>query len=617
MITGWIDFERVSSELDPTAVPAGTGRGPRRLVGTGVDVAVDGDEVDLHADRAALVVACGRPRFTDPRAAGVAAQRGPAFAWWELVRAKGADAPAALRGHYALAAIDLRERRVTLATDRFSVFPMFYGRSRGRFAFADRADGVALGREPEVDPQAIFDYLYFHVIPAPRTAYRNVFRLKAAHAIVGDASGEQRRRYWTPRFAPAHGVADLTSLEEEFRASVRQAVAREADGDALGCFLSGGTDSSTVAGMLGEVTRRPARTFSIGFDAEGYDEMAYARIAARHFATEHREHYLTPEDLVRTIPDVAAHYDQPFGNSSALPTYCCARMARESGVTKLLAGDGGDELFGGNTRYAKQRLFAAYEAIPAALRRGLVEPLLLGVPGADRLPLLRKLASYVRQARVPMPERMEVYNLLARLGVAEVLEPSFLASVDPSAPARAQRETYAAGSGVSLVDRMLEYDWKYTLADNDLPKVCGTAALAGVRVGFPFLADEIVDFSLGLPASFKVKGLKLRPFFKAALRGFLPDAVIAKPKHGFGLPFGVWLMRHEALRSLARSSLARLATRGIVRPPFLEALVGRKLAEHPAFYGEMVWVLMMLEHWLAARARTTAAEGLPPVATTA
>jgi asparagine synthase (glutamine-hydrolysing) len=164
---------------------------------------------------------------------------------------------------------------------------------------------------------------------------------------------------------------------------------------------------------------------------------------------------------------------------------------------------------------------------------------------------------------------------------------------------------------------MLEYDWKYTLADNDLPKVCGAAALAGVQVGFPFLADEIVDFSLALPASLKVRGFTLRHFFKEALRGFLPDATIAKRKHGFGLPFGVWLSRHAGLRSLAGDSLARLATRGIVRPAFLDALIERKLAEHPAFYGEMVWILMMLEQWLAAGSPRQASAGPPPVVTAA
>jgi len=616
MIAGWIDFDRAPGRLDLTVVSPETDRGPRRIATPGVEAVAEGEAVDVHADGSMLAIAWGRPRFVEPRVAALAAQRGPALACAELVRAKGAEAPAGIRGHYALAAIDLGERQVTLATDRFSVFPVFYGYSHGRFAFASRADDVRLGREPELDPQAIYDYLYFHVVPAPRTVFRDVFRLEGGHAIVADAAGERRRRYWTPRFAP-DGAADIAALKGEFRTLVRQAVAREADGERLGCFLSGGTDSSTVAGMLGEVTRRPARTFAIGFDAEGYDEMEYARIAARHFAAEHHERYLTPEDLVRSIPDVAAHFDQPFGNSSALPAYYCARMAREAGVEKLLAGDGGDELFGGNTRYARQKIFGAYEAVPGGLRHAVVEPLLFGIPGTERLPLVRKLASYVRQARTPMPERMEAYNLLARLGVAEVLEPGFLASVDPAAPAEAQRETYAACSGRSLVDRMLEYDWKYTLADNDLPKVCGAAALAGVRVGFPFLADEIVDFSLGLPASLKVKGLRLRHFFKEALRGFLPDATIAKRKHGFGLPFGVWLASHAGLRELAGDSLACLAGRGIVRSAFLDALLGRKLAEHPAFYGEMVWILMMLEQWLAARSPSRASQGVPPIVTAA
>jgi asparagine synthase (glutamine-hydrolysing) len=613
MLSGWIDLDRTPAEFDAAVAAREPKGGPRRFATTALEVAVDGAEVDVHLERTFLAVACGQPRFADPEIARLAAHRGPAAACAELIRGKSAEAAAAIKGHYALAAIDLRERRITLATDRFATFPLCYGRSGSRFAFADRADSVPLGSPETVDPQAIFEYLYFHVIPAPRTVFKGVHRLEGGYAMVAEPSREHRVRYWTPRFT-ATTPADPAALAAEFRELARQVVAREADVDLVGCFLSGGTDSSTVAGMLGEVTHRPARTFSIGFDAEGYDEMQYARIAARHFGTQHREHYLTPENLMQGIPAVAAHYDQPFGNSSALPAYYCARLAREDGVTKLLGGDGGDELFGGNARYAKQKLFALYEVLPQALRSSIVEPMLLGTRFADRVPLLRKAASYVRQARLPMPDRMETYNLLTRLGVAEMLEPDFLASVDPASPGRAQRETYAACSGASLVDRMLEYDWKYTLADNDLPKVRGTAALAGMGIGFPFLADEIVDFSLSLPGSFKVRGLKLRPFFKEALRGFLPDSIIAKRKHGFGLPFGVWLTRHDELRTLARSSLSQLAGRGIVRPAFTETLMDKRLAEQPAFYGEMVWILMMLDQWLAARRSRPALERVPPVA---
>ncbi|MGH9253205.1 MAG: asparagine synthase-related protein, partial [Vicinamibacterales bacterium] len=154
----------------------------------------------------------------------------------------------------------------------------------------------------------------------------------------------------------------------------------------------------------------------------------------------------------------------------------------------------------------------------------------------------------------------------------------------------------------SLINRMLAYDWKYTLADNDLPKVVETSALAGIAVGFPFLGEEVVDFSVRLAPELKLKGFKLRWFFKEALRGFLPDEIIAKRKHGFGLPFGVWLTQHRGLHGLVSDALRSLRGRGIVRIEFLDELIDHRLAEHPGYYGEMVWILIMLEHWLAAKA---------------
>src|SRR3990167_6020282 len=276
-------------------------------------------------------------------------------------------------------------------------------------------------------------------------------------------------------------------------------------------------------------------------------------------------------------------------------------MAREDGVTKLLAGDGGDELFGGNTRYAKQKVFGWYDGIPAGLRTGLLEPVSrLGV--MNQIPLIRKAASYVNQARVPMPDRLMTYNLLFRLGVQDVLTPELLAQVDQQDPAQQQRHIWTQARTDRLVNRMLAFDWRYTLADCDLPKVVGTTALAGVGVGFPMLDDRLVGFSQKLPADYKLKGLKLRWFFKEALRGFLPDAIITKKKQGFGLPFGVWANTHPALNALATDSLHSLAKRGVVRADFIQTLLTQRLPEHPGYFGEMVWILMMLEQWLAAKA---------------
>jgi asparagine synthase (glutamine-hydrolysing) len=602
MISGWVDFATATAEREALGIESSG-----VVVGPGVRVSVDGDAASIASDTSCVVALQGSPRFASARLMQLAERENAAAAWLAHYRERGLEAPRDVKGDFAVAIIDLDSRRLVLATDRFGVRPICYAVEAHRVAFADRADAVPLAGPCGIEPQALFDYLYFHVIPAPRTVFKGVGRVPAGHEVICSRAKCEIRPWWTPRF-DEHSRRPLEILKAEFLDTVRSAVAREAAGGGIGAFLSGGTDSSTVSGMIGHVSGQPARTYSIGFDALGYDEMEYARIAARHFRTDHHEYYLTPEDLIAAIPSVAAHYDQPFGNSSALPAYFCAQLARQDGVRRMLAGDGGDELFGGNTRYAIQRVFEVYEAIPAPLRRGFVEPVLLGLPALARIPLGRKAASYIKQARVPMPDRMNAYNLLTRLGLQTMLAPAFLASVDASDPQRQQREVWQRCDAGSLVNRMLAYDWKYTLADNDLPKVVGTANLAGISVGFPLLSDEVVDFSLGLRPALKLKGFKLRWFFKEALKGFLPDEIITKKKHGFGLPFGVWLTRHAGLREFALDALAALRPRGLVRPEFLDELMSRRLAEHPSYYGEMVWILMMLEQWLGPR-KLAALEG--------
>lgn len=500
------------------------------------------------------------------------------------------------RGEFALQVADAASGRAFAAVDRFSIRTLCYRVVDGKLRASERAEELA-GPGAAIDPQVLYDYLYFHCIPAPRTIFQDVFRIPAGHYVLLENGRLTVAPHWVPSFEEPASPPDFARLADTFRQTLRTAVERRLDGGLPACFLSGGTDSSTVAGMIGAVAGRQAHTFSIGFEAEGYDEMAYARIAARHFNTQHHEYYVTPDDLVRSIPAVAQHYDQPFGNSSALPAYYCAKMVREAGASRVLAGDGGDELFGGNTRYAKQRVFGIYGQLPAALRSLVLQPLLQHSP-LGNLPLLRKGRSYIEQARVPMPDRMQTYNLLERLGIREVLGDGILGRADPEAPHRLQREVWALARTNSEVNRMLAYDWRFTLADCDLPKVCGTTSLAGVEVGFPMLDGDLVDFSCALPVNYKLKRLALRWFFKEALRGFLPDEIITKKKQGFGLPFGVWATRHDGLKALAMDSLQSLGARGVVRPAFVQALVNDRLPEHPGYYGEMIWILMMLEQWL-------------------
>jgi asparagine synthase (glutamine-hydrolysing) len=431
------------------------------------------------------------------------------------------------------------------------------------------------------------------MVPGPRTIHAGRHRLLPGSFLRWRNGKAETRSYWEMRFAEDER-RPLPELKQDFLALLREGVRETARDRTVGAFLSGGTDSSTIAGMLGEVTGQPARTYSIGFEARGYDEMQYARIAARHFGTRHHEYYVTPDDVVSAIPQIAALHDQPFGNSSAVPTYYCAKLARDDGVDTLLGGDGGDELFGGNERYAKQYLYSLYSDLPRGLRKGVIEPIVGLLPSAG---IMGKAQRYIRNASQPMPARYDNYNLLERLGPAVVFTREFLDGVDRALPPAQMAQVYHSAHAQSQINRMLAFDLKYTLADNDLPKVVRSCELARVEARFPMLNDALVAFSARLPPELKLKQTRLRYFFKEALRGFLPDEIIGKTKHGFGLPFGPWLQVHKPLQQLVSDSLQDLKRRGIVRPQLVDELLGELVHSHAGYYGTLAWVLMMLEQW--------------------
>jgi len=509
-----------------------------------------------------------------------------------------------LGGGFAVAVID-GSGKVELATDRFASHPICYAAPAGGFIFGSGARLVASHPRvsSELDPQGLFHYLYFHVIPSPDSVFREVRYLEPGSVLEWSKGSVRTRRYWTPEFDNERGRI-RPDESDQFLSGLESAVKRACEGsDSVGCFLSGGTDSSSIAGMLGRVTGTPARTYSIGFDERGFDERHYARLASAHFNTRHREYVVTPDDVVDSAPQIAMSYEQPFGNSSVVPTYYCARLAREDGVDRMLGGDGGDELFGGNERYVKQKIFGLYEHLPKFFRRTVLEKALLGSP-VGGLPLLRKARSYVAQARLPMPDRMESYNHLERSGIEQVCAPELLASIDRSRPRALLRAWYEDARAATMLNRMLALDFKVTLADSDLPKVTAMCWLAGVEVAYPMLDAEVVDLAATLPVVEKVRGMRLRHFFKESLRGFLPDEVLSKEKHGFGLPFGPWAMRDRRLGELAFDSVSSLKERGIVNATFIDDLITRRMREHATYYGTMLWVLMVLELWLARSART-------------
>jgi asparagine synthase (glutamine-hydrolysing) len=399
-----------------------------------------------------------------------------------------------------------------------------------------------------------------------------------------------------------HDVAGVSeaNASQELRRVLRSAVERRIHGRSnVGAFLSGGLDSSTVAGLAAEL-RPGIPTISMGFHADGYDEMEYARIASRHFGTRPLEYYVTPEDVVSTLPMVAAAFPEPFGNSSAAAAYHCARIARDHGIDILLAGDGGDELFGGNERYAKQLIFERYGHVPPVLRLGLLEPLLGAAGRLTHTFPIGKALSYIRQANVPLPDRLQTYNFLHQHDPAEIFTLELLAQVDSSAPMRLLREEYEIPTTCSVINRMLFLDWKFTLHDNDLVKVNTMCQLAGVEVAYPMLDQTVVDFSLRIPGDWKVRHGVLRWFYRRAMQDFLPKEILTKAKHGFGLPFGVWTRAHQGLRRLSEDALSSLAERGYFRREFLREALRLHREGHAPYYGELVWILMVLELWLQA-----------------
>jgi asparagine synthase (glutamine-hydrolysing) len=603
-LTGRVEFDEQSSfpedlckGIDAMA-PAG---GHRRAVSV---PGFAGCMIDGHVltDEGNCYAVSGNVDWLNSELGDIQIKRGPEYALRQAYQQFGIEALQRLGGRFSIFIWNGKEKKGLLATDRFGQMPVFWCRSdNGGISFAPTADALLAisGKQRRVSDQGIFNYLYFHMVPGPQSVFTGVDKLLAAQVLLFDGSGNcDPRRYWTPNFREQDD-ASVAQASEEMLGLLSSSVNRLAQGADTGAFLSGGLDSSTVAGLLARHQPHP-KTYSIGFDAEGYDEIAYAKLASERFDTQFETYYVTPEDVVEALPTIAAAYDEPFGNSSALPAYFCAKVAAEDGRTRLLAGDGGDELFAGNERYAKQTVFEVYrQYVPGWIRNGLLEPLLFkAMPGQARV--VSKARSYVTQANVPLPDRLQTYNFLNLLGLKAVISDALIDAIDPAYPVSLERRIYDEPQKASRLNRMLYLDWQHTLADNDLRKVNRMCQLAGIDVEYPMLDDRLVEFSTRVSSSRKMNRNRLRYFYKRAVDGFLPDAIINKSKHGFGLPFGVWMAEHPGLQELAMDNLARMKRRRYVRDGFIDEIVDLHRSRHAGYYGEMIWILIMLELWLTS-----------------
>jgi len=516
-----------------------------------------------------------------------------------LYVARGRDFFQCLHGGFALALWDDRTRTLILAIDRIGIKTLYLRREGPRLLFASRIRAIRAVQNaaPEVNPSAVLQFLIFSAVPAPLASDRGVEKMRPGTWVEVQEDRVTEHQYWDLEF-PESDDQNVSQWSRDLQDAMRAAVHRHLGGchpEETGCYLSGGTDSSSVVALASEIFK-PTQTFSIAFNESAFSEIEFARTAATKFQTKHFEKFLTAADACDAIEKIIDYYDEPFANSSAVGSYHCALLAREKGVNTVLAGDGGDELFGGNQRYARDRYFSMYGEVPAWLRRGVIEPIVGLLPlNGSVLSLPRK---YVQRAKIPNPRRMLSYGFFLSSPACEIFDDGFLCETAAQNWLAVPEAHFTRAKAKSELNRILYTDVKMTLADNDLRKVSGTAELAGVNVRYPLLDDRLAEFSGRIPATLKLKGFEKRFLFKQAMKEILPEKIINKKKHGFGVPLAQWLLQNPRMTELMQDTMQDSVTRqrGYFRMEFLAKL--RELHRiQPNYYGEIVWYLVALELW--------------------
>ena len=519
---------------------------------------------------------------------------------------EGIDFINRLRGEFSLALWDGRQETLYLATDRFRVHPLLYYQDPDKFIFASRMQALLACPFPmaySINPEAVVDVVATSFIPTPKTIFREVKKLPPAHILTYCRGQSRLTSYWDIDFLQPDKTT-RSGLAKKLKTSLADAVAvrlaNDSASDRFGTFLSGGIDSTTLTGVLTRLTQRTVPSFTIGFEEQQFNEMNYAKIAARAFNSKHHEHFVTPQETYDALPVLLEAFDEPFANASIIPTYFCAKMAQDQGVDILYAGDGGDELFAGNERYATQRFFDYYQQAPRWLRASLIEPLILALTEKSKWNVFTKGKKYVQWANIPYPQRLSWYRFFDIVPLTTFLSDSLLAAIGAAYdPHSSIYYHYHQAPALSELDRQLYVDLKLAISDNDLFKVTRMTETAGVAVRFPLLDHEFAEFAASVPSHLKMRGRQLRTFFKKACADLLPSEIRRKPKHGFGLPIPVWLRTdthlNDMMHDLVLSPQSR--QRGFFQKKALDKLIQGHQTDETSFHGTTLWNLMILELW--------------------
>jgi asparagine synthase (glutamine-hydrolysing) len=515
-----------------------------------------------------------------------------------LYEEEGVDCVRSLDGMFAFALWDEPRRRLLIARDRVGKKPLFYALREGALSFASELRALLQDEEVsrEIDEQALDCYLAYGYVPAPLSAFRAVRKLSPATSMVYEGGEVALQRYWQLDYARKHDVGDPRELHAPLLETLRRCVRRRLVADVpLGAFLSGGIDSSAVVAAMAQEMPEPVRTFSIGFDSRRFDELTHAREVSKLFGTEHEELYVRP-DAISIAPQIARRHGEPFADSSAIPSFYLAELTRRH-VTVALNGDGGDESFAGYTRYAANVLAARFERLPAPLRRlgaGLVSRL---SESAEEQSVRNRLRRLGGSLDLDGPSRYEGYvSLFDRDRRARLYRDEYAAELGGSRIAsEAIAEPWREASGRSRLDQLLEVDVRTYLPGDLLAKIDTATMAHSLEARSPFLDPEMMQFAAAIPAEMKLRGMQKKVVLRDALRAWLPDSILDRPKQGFSVPLADWL--RGDLREYSRevlldpSSLSRERFRpGAVR----ELLDGHLSGED---HSHRIWALLMLEQW--------------------
>ena len=503
-----------------------------------------------------------------------------------------------LDGMFAFATWDERRRRLLLGRDRLGKKPLYYAMtSDGQLVFASEIKALLAhpGVPREFDPSVLPSYLLYGYVPSPGTVYGGIQSVPPGAVLAFTPGGEPRVvSYWEPPLvghnAGAHADLSLRAAAAGVRERLERAVERRLVADVpLGAYLSGGIDSSAIVALAADRADHRLSTFTIGFeDTDGFDERPYAKIVARRYGTDHHEWVVQPE-AVDLVDRLVWHYDQPFGDSSAIPTYLLAELTRRH-VTVALSGDGGDELFGGYERFLGGLLLARYNAAPSLLRRGVDRTL----EAAASSPALDRARRFTASADRGLPIAYESWAGF----VSEADRDQLLRGQDGAGAAHAR--IWEASAGAATLDRLLDLNLRTYLLGDLLPKADRMSMAHALEVRSPFLDAELLDYAARLPPALKIRGPVLKRVLKAAVADLLPSEIVKRRKRGFGVPVDRWFRTdlREYVTSRLTAPDARL--KEWLDPGAVDALVADHVSGRRNS-GHSLWTLLTLEVFLRER----------------